>query len=598
MSTSRARLSHFSLNKTLADLNKTLAQLNQGLAAVMDWASRGLRAPVLAALLTFICAVPCAMLMPPLDRDESRFTQATAQMLETGDYVRIMLQDVPRNKKPVGIHWLQALSVALTSKVEARQVLAYRWPSILGAALAAFACAWGAGKAFGTRTGLRAGVLFGVSFMLSTEAFWAKTDAVQCGFITLMMAALAQIYLRTRDLAKDETVKHGPAPKLFWLKLIFWLSLAGSIMIKIIIGPMVLATTLVSLWILSLLKKEVGLGWLRHMGWRLGLSLVLLICAPWFIDITIVTNGDFWRGAAGTDFAQKLTGGSEGHFAPPGLHTLLLCVTLFPASFLLGGAIQTAIQRWREPAVKFALAWFILAFIIFELTPTKLPHYPLPTFGALIWLCALSLETKLKPWARIVNLVFGLLGGAVLTAVAFFGVKSFGDPSADIMVVLVAVSTLVLGFLAWWLMGRQRPSAGLGFLIAAGVIGHLSVVSLVASLKPLWMSRQMEQALVAAHLDPRQGDAPGPVASLGYSEPSLVFRLGTQTELLDDDADGAVEALKNGQPVFVEAKFEAPFQAAAKAQGIAPHAVTQVKGLDYSNGHKMTITLYDNTPAT
>jgi len=578
MPSSRARLSVSSLNETFANL--------------MEWSSRGIRAPLIAALLTFICAVPCAMIVPPLDRDESRFTQATAQMLETGDYVRIMLQDVPRNKKPVGIHWLQALSVALTSKVEARQILAYRWPSIFGAALAAFACAWGAGKAFGTRTGLRAGVLFGVSFMLSTEAFWAKTDAVQCGFITLMMAALAQIYLRTRDLPKGE-----PAPRLFWLKLIFWLSLAGSIMIKIVIGPMVFATTVLGLWILSLMKREAGIGWLRHMGWRLGLSLVLLICAPWFIDITIVTNGDFWRGAAGTDFAQKLTGGSEGHFAPPGVHTLLLCVTLFPASFLLGGAIQTAVQRWREPAVKFALAWFALAFLVFELTPTKLPHYPLPTFGALIWLSALSLETKLKPWAYIVNLVCGLAGAAALTAAAFVGVTQYGEAANNIMAVLVAVSTLLLGFLGWWLMMRARPQAGLLFLVAAGIIGHLSTVSLLASLKPLWMSRQMEQALVGAQLDPRQGLVPGPVASLGYSEPSLVFRLGTQTDLLDDDTEGAVAALKNGQPVFVESRFETPFQAAAKAAGIAPHAVTQVKGLDYSNGRKMTITLYDNTPA-
>ena len=120
------------------------------------------------------------------------------------------------------------------------------------------------------------------------------------------------------------------------------------------------------------------------------------------------------------------------------------------------------------------------------------------------------------------------------------------------------------------------------------------MVSLLASLKPVWMSRQMEQALVSANLDPRQGEAPGPVASLGYSEPSLVFRMGTQTELLGDDAEGAVEALKNGQPVFVEAAFETPFQTAAKAQGIAPHAVTQVKGWNYSNGRKMTITLYNN----
>lgn len=555
----------------------------------IQWLNRGVRAPVVAALLTLICAVPCAALLPPLDRDESRFVQATTQMLETHDYVRIMLQDVPRNKKPVGIHWLQAASVALTSKVEARSILAYRWPSLIGAALAAFACAWGAGYAFGTRVGLRAGVLFGVSFMLSTEAFWAKTDAVQCGFITLMMAALAQIYLRTRELPPGEA-----APGLFREKLIFWLALAGSIMIKIIIGPMMLATTLLSLWGLSLAKKDVSIGWLRHMGWRLGLSLVLLICAPWFIAITIETNGDFWRGAAGTDFAQKLTGGSEGHFSWPGTHTLLLCLTLFPASFLIGGAIQTAIQRWREPAIKFALCWFVLAFLVFEATPTKLPHYPLPTFGALMWLCAVSLDVKLKLWARIVNIVAGLLGAIVFTTVAIIGAKQYGDRSAMIMVILVAVSTIGLGLLGCWLLWRAQTRAGLGFLVCAGIVGHLSLISLVASLKPIWLSQQMEQALVAAHLDPRQGVVPGPVASLGYAEPSLVFRMGTKTQLLSD-GPAAAQALANGQPVFVEQRFAAPFQAAAQARGLTPHAVTAVKGLDYSNGKKMTLTLYDNS---
>ena len=34
--------------------------------------------------------------MPPLDRDESRFAQATAQMLESGDFVSINFQDQPR----------------------------------------------------------------------------------------------------------------------------------------------------------------------------------------------------------------------------------------------------------------------------------------------------------------------------------------------------------------------------------------------------------------------------------------------------------------------------------------------------------------------
>jgi 4-amino-4-deoxy-L-arabinose transferase-like glycosyltransferase len=153
-----------------------------------------LRWPLLAALLAFLVGLPCAMMMPPLDRDESRFAQATSQMLETHDYININYQDTPRFKKPAGIHWLQAMSVKLTSSVEARHILAYRWPSLLGAALAAFACAWGASYAFGTRIGTKAGLIFAITFMLSTEAFIAKTDAALCGLVTLMMAALARIY--------------------------------------------------------------------------------------------------------------------------------------------------------------------------------------------------------------------------------------------------------------------------------------------------------------------------------------------------------------------------------------------------------------------
>ena len=300
--------------------------------------SDGMRGPVLAALLAFLVGLPCAMLLPPLDRDESRFVQASAQMIESHDYIDINVQKVPRYKKPVGIHWLQVAAVKLTSSVARRDILPYRLPSLFGAALAAFACAWGASRAFGTRTGTKAGLLFAISFMLSTEAFWAKTDAVQCGLITLMMAALAQIYLRTRDLDKD-----APRPKMLRLKLVFWLALAGSIMIKIIIGPMVLAASLITLFLWDRKAR-----WARNLSWGWGLILVLAICGPWFVAITVTTDGQFWVGAVGHDFASKLNGGSEGHFMWPGYHTLLLPMTLFPLAWLLGGGLQTAIMRRHE----------------------------------------------------------------------------------------------------------------------------------------------------------------------------------------------------------------------------------------------------------
>ena len=66
--------------------------------------TRARRVEELAALL------PGALRLPPIDRDESRYAQATKQMLETKDFVRIRFQDEPRNKKPAGVHWMQAAS--------------------------------------------------------------------------------------------------------------------------------------------------------------------------------------------------------------------------------------------------------------------------------------------------------------------------------------------------------------------------------------------------------------------------------------------------------------------------------------------------------
>lgn len=62
------------------------------LHTVLQIVSGGLRGPLLAGLLTFLVAVPLLFVMPPLDRDESRFAQATSQMLETHDYININYQ--------------------------------------------------------------------------------------------------------------------------------------------------------------------------------------------------------------------------------------------------------------------------------------------------------------------------------------------------------------------------------------------------------------------------------------------------------------------------------------------------------------------------
>src|SRR5437899_8002989 len=89
---------------------------------------------VLCALLLFL---PGFFTIPPVDRDEARFAQATKQMVESGDYVDIRFQDEVRYKKPVGIYWLQAAAVRTAEALgvpEARTTIwIYRLPSLVGA---------------------------------------------------------------------------------------------------------------------------------------------------------------------------------------------------------------------------------------------------------------------------------------------------------------------------------------------------------------------------------------------------------------------------------------------------------------------------------
>jgi 4-amino-4-deoxy-L-arabinose transferase-like glycosyltransferase len=65
--------------------------------------------------------------IPPIDRDEARFAQATKQMVESGDYIDIRFQDEVRYKKPVGIYWLQSGVVKAARALGFEQALTTIW---------------------------------------------------------------------------------------------------------------------------------------------------------------------------------------------------------------------------------------------------------------------------------------------------------------------------------------------------------------------------------------------------------------------------------------------------------------------------------------
>lgn len=545
-----------------------------------DW-SRGWRGPLFAALVALIAGLPGLFAMPPLDRDESRFAQATSQMLETGDYVVIKFQDQPRFKKPVGIHWLQAMSVKTFSDAEDRRIWAYRIPSLLGAMLAAAACAWGAAALFDPRTGLIAGSILGATFLLSSEAFIAKTDAALCGTTTLAMAALARVYAAQ---LKGETVKK-------WTKIAFWLGLSIAALIK---GPVGLLVAIFALVGLAIWDRKSA--WMKDLGWTWGLILFAAICLPWAMMITVATDGAFWGAAVGGDLAPKLAGGQEGHAGPFGYHALLAPLLSFPATLLLPAGLVVGWTKRNEPGVRFAVCWLVPTWLMFEILPTKLVHYELPAYGALAMLMAAAVREPLGKLVRWIGGGLSVLMGALLAAVAIYGQVKFGTGGDMAWTVLAAGLALAAGIAGAVLLLRHHSARA---LVTAGVLGvgaHIALTAgLIPHLEPLFLSKDVADALDRTRLSPRSGAA-GPVALTGYSEPSLIFQLGTATELTD--GEGAADAVSEGRPAVVEGREEKPFRDAMTALGLTPHPVATIDGLNYSDGDQERLTIYRGEPQT
>ena len=171
-----------------------------------------LRAVAFLLLCGLVLFLPGFFNIPPIDRDEARFAQATKQMVETGDFVDIRFQDDVRYKKPVGIYWLQA--AARRDRVRA-------WPAARAGAHLALSRSVadrrdrrgasdlldGAGLRDAARRGL-AGLIMASSVLLGVEARLAKTDAMLLLTVVAAMGAMARVYLSWQR-GEDPGIRRG-----------------------------------------------------------------------------------------------------------------------------------------------------------------------------------------------------------------------------------------------------------------------------------------------------------------------------------------------------------------------------------------------------
>jgi 4-amino-4-deoxy-L-arabinose transferase-like glycosyltransferase len=550
---------------------------------VIERWSEGWRPYALLLLLTLGLYLPGIAALPVTDRDEARFAQASRQMLESGDYLRIRFQDEARNKKPAGVYWLQAASVALVSDAESAAIWPYRLPSLAGA-IAAVLLTFALGRALvGAAPALLGAALLAASFALVTEAHLAKTDAVLLATVVAAQGALGRIYVERRrgDVAASRATS-----------MLFWIAQALGILVK---GPITPVLSLFTAAALSLADRETR--WLGGLRAQWGVPLMLLIAAPWFIAIAVATDGAFFAESVSHDFLGKLLGAQEAHGAPPGSYLVASFATFWPGSLLLAPTLLWAWRERRMPAERFLIAWIVPFWIALELVPTKLPNYALPLYPALALLAGRSLlaigGAVAGRWRAVHALMLAIwliVAWALAAALAILPL-SFGRLAGGAGIVAAAVLLVFGTRLAWAAWRNPGPGLVARLALLALLVFAPAFGLVVPSLDPLWLSRSAA-ALVARHQPPIDAS----IVVVGYAEPSLVFLLGTKTRSVSAEAAALYLTTTHGAAALVSNGDEAAFHQALAARGWQAQLIDQVAGLDYNTGKRMVLSLYQGAP--
>ena len=170
----------------------------------------------------------------------------------------------------------------------------------------------------------------------------------------------------------------------------------------------------------------------------------------------------------------------------------------------------------------------------------------------------------------------------------------YGTSTAQTWAAITVVAALAAAAVGAFLLLNRAAGAGLIAALGFGVVAHAALSGTIRQLRPLAVAPQLERALEAADLHPRQGRTPGPVAITGFHEPSLVFLTGRDTQLTD--AEGAARALAEGRPAIVEGRDADAFRAASARLGVSGRAAGVVTGHNYSQGDDVSLTLYAPPP--
>lgn len=601
--------------------------------------SPGLRAGRLSASLWggvalvaigLLAYMPGLLRIPPIDRDEPRFAQASRQMANGdswSDWIVPHVQDRVRINKPPLAYWLQASAARAFEATGLADVIRrtassgpqltgdiwlYRAPSIF-AAIVTMLATWRMGvRMFDARAAWLAGAIVGCAIVTMWDARLARADQIMVACTTLAIGALWSAWRQYLGNVRIQS-----------LTLLFlWFATGLGILAK---GP--ITPTIVGLTALALAAVSRDMRWLAAIRPLRGLLLLVLMILPWSIAVASEIGWEKYLRTMVDEVVGRGLTPKEGHAGPPGFHMLLLPVLFWPGSLLAGAAIYHGVRRglalrersapervnesarggfiqqaWSvasrmapgRSAEFFLLCWLVPSWIVFELAATKLAHYTMPLYPAIALLAgrAAFATKELAPFCRLRLVQWAVTGWLIGSVAIVVGVLALciwfvaAELSTVALIMSAVGATLSAGLIfmtgrAWQ---RERFVRAQVLALGASLAASITLFQvLLPEARGLWLPSRA--IALARDADP---DGTRPLATVDYHEDSLIFLSSGRIQRITRwQLDAWMRANPNGLALIPNESIGAPRTI---------ERFGECEGFNYSNGRWMSLSLIASRP--
>ncbi|TAN39481.1 MAG: glycosyltransferase family 39 protein [Nitrospirae bacterium] len=345
------------------------------------------------------------------DVDEAVFSEATKEMVQSGDWLTPTYNGVNRYDKPILFYWLMALSYKAFGVNE----FGARFPSALAGCLLSIMLGLFMKKAGDSERALYASLTFVLSIYFVAYTHAAVTDMTLSLFISL---SLFSFYHAVAGGQRRDLYLYG-----------FYLFSALAFLTKGLIG--IVFPFGIAMAYMLLTERLAGLKKVFSFG---AAALFIAVAAPWYLAQYSVNGQEFIDQFFIKHHFRRYTGIISGHKGPVYFYIPALLIGLMPWIVFLPAGVISSIRAFRKhgPSADsgpvsarhspelLALIWLGGIFIFFSLATTKLPNYILPAVPAASILIASGMSglgrAGLRYTSGLISAVSLLLGVAFLIA--------------------------------------------------------------------------------------------------------------------------------------------------------------------------------------